>query len=136
MMERGRKRVGKSDFERKAEQLRSQLETMQESFDDITKNYTNLRSMGADWLAQAQKPIASTIRQVREKVEDAPDGIMGTGIRWWIPVAVVGIIGAGVWVYNTFFAPVAEQMPNNFSTYASGNQSSFVTPESTFTEGR
>ncbi len=121
--------MAKSDFERKAEQFRNQIEDLRSNLDDALKSYNKLMSSSADWLTMAQRPIASTMQQAKNEVENVG------GIPWWIPVAVVGVIGIGYWLYNTFFAPVSEQMQQPFANYqAGGNQSTFGTAETTYTE--
>jgi hypothetical protein len=132
--------VAKSDFERKADQLRSQIEDVRSNLDDLLKNYNRFLASGSEWLAQAQKPVAQAARQARENVESAGEGLTEAGIPWWIPLAVVGVIGIGVWLYNTFMsgtpgAPAASP-PQSFTNYQAGTQPPFTSPETSFTEQR
>jgi len=131
--------VPKSDFERKAEQLRSQIEDVRSNLDDLLKNYNKFLAGGADWIAQAQRPVAQAARQARENVESAGGELAEAGIPWWVPVAVVGAIGIGIWLINTVMsgrpgAPIAPPRP--FPNYPAGSQPPFTSPESSFPEHR
>lgn len=117
--------MAKSDFQRKADQVRSQIENLRENMDDVLSSYNRLIGAGADMVSQAQGPMRSMARSVRGSVEDVTDSLpTPSGFSWWIPVAVVGAIGLGIWAFNTFFPQTADQLGDQFSQTAQqvGNQ--------------
>lgn len=132
--------MAKSDFERKAEQLRSQIEDLRSNLDDVLKNYNKFLASGAEWFTQAQKPVAQAAQKARENVEQAGEGLTEAGIPWWVPVAVVGAIGIGAWIYNTLMTGAqgtpAAPPPQPFTNYQAGSQPPFTSPETSFTEQR
>ncbi len=128
----GSERVAKTDFERKAEQLRSQFEDLRGSLDDLIKNYNRLLATGSEMFSQAQRQMA---RQARENVEQVAETLGEGRFPWWIPVAVIGLIGVGVWLYNTFVMGTTEQPRQHFPHYQAGSQPPATGTES-FTEQR
>jgi cytoskeletal protein RodZ len=117
--------VFKSEFERKSDDLRSQIEALRQNLDDVLSSYNRLLGVGTDVVAQMQGPMTSAARTVRSSVEDAADALPSPGgFSWWIPVAIVGAIGAAIWAFNTFFPREAQDFSNQFSQTAQqmGNQ--------------
>lgn len=111
--------MARSDLEHRADQLRSQIENLRQSLDDVLSSYNRLLGVGTDVVSQAQAPVASAARTVRSSVEDMTDALPSVGrINWWIPVAVVGAIGAAIWVFNAFFADQAQELGDQFSQTA------------------
>jgi hypothetical protein len=78
--------VAKTDFEKRAEQIRSQIEDLRESI--------------GDWLATAQAQMARSTRQARRGLRETGEEISEAGIPWWVPVAVVGVIGIAIALAN------------------------------------
>lgn len=116
---RRRKPVARTDLERKADQLRSQIETLRQSMDDVLSSYNRLIGVGADAVAQAQRPVTSMAQQVRSNVADVADSVPTVGgFSWWIPVALVGAIGAGIWAFNHFFPREVDNLGDQFSQTA------------------
>lgn len=108
--------MARSDFEHRADQLRSQIENLRQSMDDVLSSYNRLLGVGTDVVAQAQGPVTSAARTVRSSVEDVTDALPSMGkMNWWIPIAIVGAIGAAIWVFNTFFADQAQELGDQFS---------------------
>lgn len=150
--------MAKTELERKADQLRSQIETLRQSMDDVLSSYNRLIGVGADAVSQAQRPVTSMAQQVRSNVADVADSMPTVGgFSWWIPLAFVGAIGAGIWAFNHFFPreadnlgsqvnQTADQFQNQFaqsnptrdqfSGYQSGGSESFGTSSTTFGEQR
>jgi len=74
--------VAKSDFEKRAEQIRDQLEDLRESI--------------GDWLTTAQTQMTRTTRHARRGLRETGEEIAEAGVPWWVPVAVVGAIGMAI----------------------------------------
>src|SRR5258708_12595201 len=103
--------VANTDFERMIEQFRSQLDDVWErgkvdqlrrqvdevrrNMDDLVKSYNRVMSTGADVLGETQRRLA---KQARVSVEEVTGGMAEGGFSWWIPVAILGVIGAAYWL--------------------------------------
>jgi len=103
--------------------------------DDVLKGYNRLLTAGADWVATAQKPVTKAAMQAKENVDEMRGGMFEAGVPWWIPVAVIAFIGAGIWFYNMLTSGGAETNPQPFGNFSAGSppMSSTETP---FTEPR
>jgi hypothetical protein len=111
--------VFKSEFERKSDDLRSQIEALRQNLDDILASYNRLLGVGTDVVMQAQAPVTSAVRTVKSSVEDVADALPSAGgFSWWVPVAIVGAIGAAIWAFNTFFPREAQDFGDQFSQTA------------------
>src|SRR5713226_6094102 len=97
------------------------MEDLRGNLDDVLKSYNRLVNMSADWLTQAQRPVMKAAQRARENVEEMGEGFTGMGIPWWIPVAVLGFVGAGVWIYNMITAGASEQ-GSAFNHFPAGSQ--------------
>ncbi len=78
--------MAKTDFEKRAEQIRAQIEDLRESI--------------GDWLATAQHQMARSTRQARRGLRETGEEISEAGIPWWVPVAVIGVIGIAIALAN------------------------------------
>src|SRR5689334_13415625 len=83
---------------RKVDQLRSQVDDLRRNMDDLVKSYNRVMSTGADVLGETQRRLA---KQARESVDEATEGMAERGFSWWVPVAILGVIGAAYWLYNS-----------------------------------
>lgn len=93
-------RVTKSAFERQADQMRSQIDAMLSSMEDLQRNYNRWMSNPSQFLSQAGVPVNQMARTARKTVENATEDLSAGNFPWWVPVAAIGVIGAGVWIYN------------------------------------
>jgi hypothetical protein len=118
--------VAKSDYERmidqfrsqledvwnrrKVDQLRSQVDDLRGSMDDLVKSYNRVMSTGAELLGETQRRLTS---QVRSFVDEEAHGMPTGGFSWWVPVMVLGAIGAAYWLYKMMIAnpPEARHEP-------------------------
>jgi hypothetical protein len=140
--------VTKSDFEKRVGQLRTQIEDVRDNLDELLKSYNRLMEGGAVLVTQAQKPVASAARQARQDVENVAGNISEANIPWWVPVAVVGVIGAGVWLYNTLTSTAnvgptlgrneqsRGQSPTGYGNYTAGSPPTTPPSEAPYTEPR
>jgi hypothetical protein len=117
---------------RKVDQLRSQIEDLRHSLDEVGKNYNRVMGTGSELLGDTQRRMA---RQAGERFEEIGGQLTGEGgFSWWIPVAVLGFIGAAAWLYNQFTSGATETARQPFTTYPAGTQPS--TPQPPFMEQR
>src|SRR5438105_11456703 len=126
--------MSKSDFERRADQLRAQTEALRENMDELLKGYNRLLGAAGDFVTQSQKPVTEFARQARGNVENVADTFSETGFAWWIPIAAIGFIGAAYWFFTMFFPRAANETRDQFSSsYGSmtGSQQPFASREST-----
>jgi hypothetical protein len=93
-------RVTKSAFERQAEQMRSQIDAMLSSMEDLQRNYNRWVSNPSQFFGQAGVPVSQAARTARRTVENASEELSHGNFPWWVPVAAIGVIGAAVWIYN------------------------------------
>lgn len=93
-------RVTKSAFERQAEQMRSQIEAMLNSMEDLQRNYNRWMSNPSQFLGPAGVPVSQAARTARKTVESATEELSQGNFSWWVPIAAIGVIGAAVWIYN------------------------------------
>ena len=148
----GWRRVAKTDYERtieqfrsqledvwnkrKVDQLRSQIDDVRRNVDDLVKSYNRVMATATDMLGESQRRMA---KQAKESLEEASEGLPEAGFSWWIPVAVIGAIGAGIWLYNNVIsgisgAPPAQRQP--FPNQPAGNQPPMTSTEMPFPEQR
>lgn|GEM_PF-7081375 len=92
--------MAKSDFERTAEQLRSQIDALRGNIDDLQRNYTRWINHPSQFFESAGEPVSSAARKAEKAMKNAAEDITSSGIPWWAPVAAIGFIAAGVWIYN------------------------------------
>jgi hypothetical protein len=117
--------VAKSDFERKAEQFRSQIEDLRSSLDDLLNNYNKLLPAGAALVASLPGPMKQMAQQAGEEAENVGENLTPGGFSWWVPVAVVGAIGIGAWLYNTMMSGSQSNTPSGSESSSQfGSQSS------------
>ena len=62
--------MAKSDLERKAEQIREQIEDLRVNLDDVLRNYNKLVAAGADWFTSAQGQVSRAARQAKGNVAE------------------------------------------------------------------
>jgi len=93
-------RVTKSAFERQAEQMRSQIDSMLSSMEDLQRSYNRWMSNPSQFLSQASVPVNEAARTARHTMEHAAEDLSKGNFPWWVPVAALGVIGAGVWIFN------------------------------------
>ena len=113
---------------RKVDQLGSQVDELRRNMDDLVKSYNRVMSTGADVLGETQRRLA---KQARVSVEEATGGMAKGGFSWWVPVAILGVIGAAYWLYNSMMsgAPEAERQPHtNFQAGFTPPMTSSETP--------
>lgn len=119
---------------RKVDQLRNQIDELRQNVDDLVKSYNRVMATGTDLLGETQRRLT---RQAREGVEGVSENVMGEqGFSWWIPVAILGAIGAAAWLYNMFAAGAAEESRPRFTNYPAGSPSPMSSTETTFPEQR
>jgi hypothetical protein len=158
--------VAKSEFESKAEQLRSQIEDLRSSLDDLLNSYNKLLPAGAALISSLPSSMKQMAQQAGAEAENVGENLTPGGFSWWVPVAVVGAIGIGAWLYNTLMsgsqsnAPSGSESstqfgsqsgmrsgsqpsgsephppPTSFTNYQAGNQPPFTSTESPFNEPR
>jgi hypothetical protein len=141
--------VAKSDYERmidqfrsqledvwnkrKIDQLRSQLDDLRGNVDELVKSYNRFMTTSADTFGETQRRLAG---QAREVADEATAGMSTGGFSWWIPVLVLGAIGAAYWLYTMMFANQSEARPEP----RANNQAGFAPPmsstETPFSEQR
>lgn len=92
--------MAKSDLERKAEQIRGQIEDLRANLDDVLHNYNKLVSSGTDWFSSAQAQVSRAARQAKGNVAEVGEGLTKAGIPWWAPVAAIAAIGAVIALAN------------------------------------
>ncbi len=92
--------MARSDLERRAEQIRDQIEDLRANLDDVLHNYNKLVAAGTDWFASAQGQVSRAARQAKGNVEEVSEELSEAGIPWWAPVAVVAVIGGFIAVAN------------------------------------
>lgn len=78
--------MAKSDFEKRAEQIRDQLDELRENI--------------GDWLSTAQTQMTRTTRHARRGLRETGEEMAEAGVPWWLPVAVIGAIGIAIAVAN------------------------------------
>lgn len=114
---------------RKVDRLRSQVDELRRNTDDLVNSFNRVMSTGADVLGETQRRLA---KQARESVEEATGGMAAKGgFSWWVPVAILGVIGAAYWLYNSMMsgAPGAERPPHtNFQAGFTPPMTSSETP--------
>jgi len=93
--------VAKSEFERRADQIRSQIEDLRQSLDELIHHYSGPTAIGTSAFDVAGKQVQGVARQAQENVSDVSEGLAKMGIPWWLPVAILGAVGIGVAVYNS-----------------------------------
>jgi len=93
-------RVTKSAFERQAEQMRSQIDSMLSSMEDLQRNYNRWMNNPSQFLSQAGVPVSQMARTAQKTVENATEDLSQGNFPWWVPVAAIGVVGAAVWIYN------------------------------------
>ena len=98
--------MAKSDFERKTEQLLSQME--------------DLRSNLEDWIGIAQIQMSRATRKARRGLREAGEEFAEAGIPWWVPVAAIAVIGIGIAVANMFGMRVGEEEREEFAQRMAG----------------
>ena len=110
--------MARSEFERRADQLRTQMETLRESADELVKGYNRFLTAAGDFVNQAQRPMMDFARQARGNVERVREETTspGPGFAWWMPVAALCAIGCGYWLFTTFFPRAAEERRDQFSS--------------------
>ena len=131
--------MGRSDFERRADQLRAQTEALRENMDELLKGYNRLLGAAGDFVTQSQKPVTEFARQARGNVENVADSFSETGFPWWIPVAVIACVGAAYWFFTMFFPRTADETRDQISSSfgnMTGTQPPYTSREPSFTENR
>jgi len=108
--------VAKTDLERRMERIRDQFE--------------NLRADFEDWLADTQTQMTRTSRKARRNVRAAGEELAEAGIPWWVPVAVIAVIGIGIAVANMLGAGMRgmEEGREEFTHQMAGQTPSFRPP--------
>ena len=101
-------RVAKSDFERRADQFRSQIEDLRERLDDLMHSYNRLVATGTSAVGEATKQVRGAAHQAQEDVSEVGEELARMGIPWWLPVAILGAVGIGVAVFNSMRPPAEE----------------------------
>ncbi|HVB97070.1 MAG TPA: hypothetical protein VNG11_05015 [Chloroflexota bacterium] len=99
--------MAKSDFERRADQIRSQIFDLRKSLDELIHSYNQPMATGTSAFGEAGKQVQGAARQAQQNVSSVSEGLAQMGIPWWLPVAVIGAVGIGVAVYNSM-RPSAE----------------------------
>lgn len=89
--------MAKSEFERKADQIRSQIEDLRDSLDDILHSYDRLTQSSAELFTKTQKQVKGAARHAQENVGEE---LGRMGIPWWVPVAAIAVVGIGLAVLN------------------------------------
>jgi hypothetical protein len=128
--------VAKTDFEKMSDQLRSQLEDLKSGIDDVLKNWNRFQAKGMEWMGQSENPMAKAARQARMSVEDVGEGWSAQGFPWWTPLAVVGVVGAGIWLYNMLTARGTQTGMPPLTNYPAGSPPPRTTTETPFSEQR
>lgn len=161
MHKRMEDRVTKSAFERQADQMRSQIDSLRSSVEELQHNYNRWMSNPSQFLNQASAPVSMAARTAKSTVESAAEDLSQTKFSWWMPVAAIGVIGAGVWIYNMLsprtmhqvsheaqhamhqIRHMGNEMPGSqtgnreqFPPFRAGEQSPFGTPTPPSTPGQ
>ncbi len=119
---------------RKVDQLRGQIDDLRRNIDDLVKSYNRVLTTGADLLGETQQKLA---RQARESMVEVTEQVGERGFSWWIPVAVIGAIGAAVWIYNQVTASTTrEGQRQSFTNFPAGSPPPMSSPEMPFPEQR
>jgi len=118
---------------RKVDQLRSQIDDVRRNVDDLVKSYNRVMSTATDMLGDTQRRMA---KQARESLEEATEEMPEGGFSWWIPVAVLGAIGAGIWLYNNFLSGAPEAPRQPFTNQQAGSPPPMTSSETPFPEQR
>jgi hypothetical protein len=132
-MEQFRSQLADVWNKRKLDQLRSQIDDVRHNVDELVRSYNRVMGTATDMLGETQRRMA---KQARESLEGAAEGVSEGGFSFWIPVAVLGAIGAGVWLYNTFMtgAPEAQRQP--FTNQPAGSPPPMTSTQTPFSEPR
>jgi hypothetical protein len=133
MLEQFRSQIEDVWSKRKVDQMRSQVDDLRGSVDDLVKNYNRVMSTGADLMGETQRRLTS---QVREMADEATSGITTGGFSWWIPVLVLGAIGAGYWLYNMLNVNQPEARPQPHANNPAGFAPPMSSTEMPFSEQR
>ena len=114
--------MNRSEFERKSDQISSQLEDIRGRLGDITSSYQSLISRGRDQLDTATS-------QARSKVADARSGLgdlnmpvnlqnkmpsMPMGMQWWMPLVAIAAVILAVMIGRRMFAADSIDDVNQF----------------------
>jgi hypothetical protein len=118
---------------RKIDQLRSQIDDVRHNVDDLVRSYNRVMATATDMMSETQRRLA---KQARESLEEAAEGMPEGGFSWWIPVAVIGAIGAGIWLYNTFMTGVPEAQRRPYTNQPAGSPPPMTSMETPFPEQR
>ncbi|HLH73052.1 MAG TPA: hypothetical protein VKX96_07190 [Chloroflexota bacterium] len=100
--------MAKTDFERRANQIRAQIEDLRDSLDDILGNYNGLMASITDFLEQARKQMRGVAQQAQQNASEVSEGLAKMGFSWWLPVAIIAAVGIGIAVFNSM-RPQAEE---------------------------
>src|SRR5262249_16783587 len=120
---------------RKVDQLRSQIDDVRHNVDDLVKSYNRVMSSATDLLGDTQRRLA---KRARESFEGSTGEVSEGGLWWWIAVAVLAAIGAGIWLYNTFMtgAPEMQRQPFTNVNQPAGSPPPMMSTETPFSEQR
>lgn len=117
---------------RKADLLRGQIDDVRRSVDDLVKSSNRAMATGSEILADTQRRIG---RQASEMVGETGEGGEG-GFSWWIPIAILGAVGAAAWLYNMSKSGGTEDMRSQTPNFQAGFQPPRQSTESPFPEQR
>ena len=120
--------MAKSDLQRRAEQIRDEMEDLRSSIDDVLGNYNKLMSASSEWWATAQGQMTRAARKARGNVAEVSEELAEAGIPWWVPVAAIAAVGLGFVVANMlgiFGMRPAEESREQFTPNVAGQQPPF-----------
>ena len=123
--------MSKSSLEKKSNELRAQMDDVRNTLDDLVKRQNRLLSTGADWLTEAQGSVADMAKHARESVEGVTEGSSEGGFPWWAPVALLGVIGIAVFLYNTMMSGSKDSNSGPYPNYQPGYSPSSAPGSST-----
>jgi hypothetical protein len=118
---------------RKADTFRKQIEELRDSIDDTIKAYNKVMTTGSELIGEAPSRFA---RQARETLGGANMPEEEGGFSWWVPVAIVGAVGAAIWLYNQLTGGGTQPMGQPTTNFPAGSQPHFPPGGTTFSEQR
>ncbi|HLG50627.1 MAG TPA: hypothetical protein VKY56_03205 [Chloroflexota bacterium] len=85
-----------SEIERRAEQIRAQIDDLRASLETALRDSQRLAASATDWLGAIRGQVRTVAMGVSETVEGKRHAVGRIGLTWWMPIAAIVILGAAV----------------------------------------